>query len=312
MESRQRVLLIGAGNIGRRHLQGLLLSRMSFDIHVVDPFESSLEAARQMIKESSEHSHTISFHTSYSNLPKQANIAIIATAADIRLRVLEELLNSCSLAYVILEKVLFQKLSDYEQAKSLLAKSNTIAYVNCPRRYFPHYQKLHAEAFSRDWKMTVTGSNWGLACNAVHFIDLYNYLTGEIPEAYNTTALLPEIVASKRAGFVEVNGSLKSKDARLEINCLLEEGHPIEVNLVRADEQILIQEGKGLVEGFSANYEAIPLSQMAHLPVQELLVNGTCGLTPYALSASLHQPFIQALLEFATGKINIENGLPIT
>ncbi len=66
------------------------------------------------------------------------------------------------------------------------------------------------------------------------------------------------------------------------------------------------------MEGFSANYEAIPLSQMAHLPVQELLVNGTCTLTPYALSASLHQPLIQSLLEFAAGKINIENGLPIT
>jgi len=67
-----------------------------------------------------------------------------------------------------------------------------------------------------------------------------------------------------------------------------------------------------LIEGFSANYEAIPLSQMAHLPVQELLLNGTCALTPYTLSASLHKPFIHALLEFAAGKINIENGLPIT
>ena len=40
------VLLVGAGNLGRRHLQSLANSDLDLQIMVVDPVSDSLEAAR--------------------------------------------------------------------------------------------------------------------------------------------------------------------------------------------------------------------------------------------------------------------------
>jgi predicted dehydrogenase len=305
--------LIGAGNIGRRHLQGLLRAELPLHIYVVDPFVQSLDAAKEVLAGAGVPTlHTVSFHQHIAELPKQVDLIIIATAADTRKDVLKALLESVSTRLMILEKVLFQKLSDYAVAAELLNRHHIKAFVNCPRRYFPHYQALHQDAFSSEWRMTVIGSNWGLACNAVHFIDLYNYLSGQIPNAYSTVSLDPTIIDSKRAGFIEVNGVLQSEDGRLRIECTTEPGNLIEVVLAKNSERIVIKEGQGKLEGFDTAYRALPLSEMAHLPVLELFAKGTCQLTPFETSARIHEPFIDALTKFVADKMDVSNGLPIT
>jgi predicted dehydrogenase len=307
------VVLVGAGNIGRRHLQGLLLSDMPLQIYVVDPFEQSLEAAKNVVNEAGDVIlHQVSFHSNLNELPKQVDVAIIATAADIRLSVMQTLIAAIKMRFLILEKVLFQKESDYSVAKELVENNSITAFVNCPRRYFPHYQTLHTSAFSKEWKMSVKGSNWGLACNAVHFIDLYNYLTSEVPVSYSSSNLDQEIVASKRAGFIEVNGLLESEDHRLTIECSITPGTLIEVVLERENERIIVKEGEASIEGYSVSYHALALSAMAHMPVMELLSKGDCQLTPFNISAAIHLPFIACLTKFAEDKMDVSNGLPIT
>lgn len=306
------IVLIGAGNIGRRHLQGLMLSNVSYSIHVVDPFPQSLATAKKDIDDLDKGHHTVFYHSALNAIPSSVDIAIIATAADIRMTVLRELLSLSSIRYLILEKVLFQRLEDFEEAAQLLKSKQVKAFVNCPRRYFPHYQKLHAAAFSEDWTMRVSGSNWGLACNAIHFIDLYNYLSGNTPSRFDTSNLEEQIVPSKRPGFIELNGKLQCTDNRFSVECLTEEGHPITVELRNATQHIVIHEGKGQIDGFASAYEALPLSKMAHLPVEQLLLNANCELTPYSISAALHKPFVSALMQFAKNKIDLKNGLPIT
>jgi pyrroline-5-carboxylate reductase len=135
------ILLIGAGNIGRRHLQGLLLSPFSYSIYVVDPIAACLDLAKAAVAEVEAPTvalHTIQYLSSIQLAPTNCDVAIIATNADVRKLVVEELIAHTTPRYLILEKVLFQKEADYKTIGQLIYQKNIPTFVNCTRRYFSH------------------------------------------------------------------------------------------------------------------------------------------------------------------------------
>ena len=91
---------------------------------------------------------------------------------------LKNCLKKNKVKYIIFEKVLFQKVEEYHSVDMLLNRYKTRGWVNCHRRIYPTYQNLKELLFGEELvDMEVVGNGWGLACNSVHFIDLYAYLT---------------------------------------------------------------------------------------------------------------------------------------
>ena len=69
------------------------------------------------------------------------------------------------------------------------------------------------------WKINGNGGNWGLACNAIHFIDLVSGGLGEFIIIDNSGL---EAWFSVREGFYEVTGKLVanySKGIRINFDC---------------------------------------------------------------------------------------------
>ena len=67
---------------------------------------------------------------------------------------------------------MFQKEEEFDIALNWFVEKNIRAWVNCPRRLFNIYQKIKNEIIDEDIiTMTVFGGEWGLACNAIHYID---------------------------------------------------------------------------------------------------------------------------------------------
>lgn len=56
--------------------------------------------------------------------------------------------------------------------------------------------------------LTVSGTNWNLASNAVHFLDLLFYLVDEKEATIDASLLDEEIEKNKRPGYVELTGTL--------------------------------------------------------------------------------------------------------
>ena len=50
-------------------------------------------------------------------------------------------------------------------------------------------------------RITVAGPDIGLACNSSHYVDLVNFVTGELPVHINISNLNANWYASKRQGF---------------------------------------------------------------------------------------------------------------
>ena len=175
------ILISGAGQLGSRYLQGLSQCRNPLRIHVQDIASKSLKQAEQRWQEVggvSTH-HKVSFHSEINQCPQQLDLAIIATTANSRPEVVQEIAQHSKVRHWILEKILAQNTQGLEEIQ-LHVGSDSLAWVNTPRRIVPWHQvikeQLHLQA---PLHLTDNGGPWGLACNAVHLLDLMAWWSGE-------------------------------------------------------------------------------------------------------------------------------------
>ena len=106
-----KIVIIGSGQLGSRHLQALSLLDRPALIFVVDPNEDSLKLAEKRFLEISNAGNRIvdvKYCSSIDKIPNHIDLAIISTNSDIRRAIIENLLNCCRVNYLILEKVLFR------------------------------------------------------------------------------------------------------------------------------------------------------------------------------------------------------------
>ena len=298
-----QVAIIGAGQLGSRHLQGLKLASSPLSITVMDSNEDSLKVAKQRYDSVSPIGEkTINYVNSIDKLPSELDLVIVATGSKPRAAIVQTLLNHATVKYLVLEKVLFPSLDDYDNVARLLKDKGVRCWVNCPRRMFGLYKQIKETIdITRTVYMTKADEDWGLCCNAIHMIDIFLYLTEETTYSIETRFLNDEVEESKRGGYIEMTGKLKvttpkgneltlisEKDFEGEKAFMIQNNHDMYV----------ISEGGGKwsLNGNTYYYSMPYQSQLSGLLADEILVTGGCSLTPYELSASYHKPFIEAML----------------
>lgn len=325
MKSNYQIAVIGAGQLGSRHLQGLVRLGLPCDIYVIDPSAASLDIAHQRASEvPAAASHSLHFHQQIEALPLMLDHAVIATAADVRLPVLRALLQGRTVRNILLEKVLFQRQSDYALATELLQQAGSRAWVNCPRRVFPIYETLRT-FFLHDplLHVDVRGGNWGLGCNSIHFIDIIAYLTGGNVHSISTALLDEDLIDSKRAGFREFTGTLLGYcgDTSFSLTAQRSSQAPLLLTLRGSSRSCLIDESAGRAflcdprdGGWrTLEFKAPMLSELATAVTQRILEDGSSALTPYAQSAAYHLPMLEALRGHTLRNLGEANDIcPIT
>ena len=131
----KRILLVGAGQIGSRHLQGLARSKMSLAIEIMEPLASAREIAMQRFREIPVNGGIKELiaieNLDSSSFDGYVDLAIIATNAATRYDVIQNVLNRIEIPFLILEKVLFQRISDIDNIEKLLSEKACKAWVNC-------------------------------------------------------------------------------------------------------------------------------------------------------------------------------------
>lgn len=306
------ICLVGAGNIGSRHLQALKNVKTPLDISVVDTSTDSLNLAKERYEgfpNSVNSKHQLNFYQEIEKLPKQIDIAIIATSSNVRAKVVKKLLNHSLVKFMILEKMLFHRRTDYLFVRKLLKKKKCKTFVNCSMRTMPFYFKLKKQIHT-PINYLVTGSQYGLITNAIHYIDHMAFLIDSLDFTVNTDSLIHIPIRSRRKGFLELNGTLTVNfmDGSFgSFTCFAKGEAPIVVEIVSPDFRCISKESENKAYVISAGKKwvwkeikaNIPYqSQMTDKIVNDLLNKGSCQLVNYQESAKIHLTLLESLLKF--------------
>jgi predicted dehydrogenase len=313
------ITIVGAGQIGSRHLQSLKFVKTPLNICVLDPSAESLQIAEERFAAvQSENNHTISFQRVISESPP-IDVAIIATNAVFRRQAIENLLDLTKIRYFVLEKLLFTKPIDYREIAQRLNKEGSKAWVNCPMRMMSTYEKIRLELERAPLSYRVTGSQFGLVTNAIHYLDHVAHLTGCNEFKIDTSALDAVPSPSKRRGFLELTGTIAARFADgsyCEITSYASGTAPVVVEIFNSRSRFFIKESEGKLWRSSAVSNWIWAEEDASIPYQSemtagvinaLLTTADCALTPYFISAEHHLCLLEPLLTHlsrSTGKIN--------
>tara|TARA_Y100001935_G_C17307524_1_gene513327 strand:- start:1187 stop:2140 length:954 start_codon:yes stop_codon:yes gene_type:complete len=210
------VAIIGAGNIGFRHFQGIIKYNSKLKIFLVDPLIKNLKN-KYLDELNIDIDKKLIFYEDISLLPKNIDFLVCSTSSDVRFEILNELIDKKEIANILLEKIVFQKKNDFIKIGKKFKNLKIKSWVNCPQRYFDFYRNLKLSLDGEKIEMISNGCDWSLASNSVHVIDLFCFLTGDYNINFSENNLDEKKIFSKRKGFYELKGSLviKNKYGRL-------------------------------------------------------------------------------------------------
>lgn len=294
------IWLIGCGNIGFRHLQALLALPDPVDLLVIEPATALHERIETEIARPRAVAHRV---TLTESLPETGpvDLAVIATSAPPRAAIVRALAEGPRPAAVILEKVLAQTDAELQDISGDLATIGSTAHVNCPRRYFPGYRALRAAlAASGPLSLEANGSQFGLGSNAVHFLDLLEYLNDSPLVSVDPAGLAPGSKPSKRDGYQEIYGRLEARlanGAGLRVTCADEPAVSLAIAVTTADgRRFAIDEGGSRITGPDGETEAFETRFVSQTPeIYAEALAGQCGLTALADSLRQHELYLAAL-----------------
>lgn len=305
-----KVLIIGAGQLGSRHLQALRNTQHSLDITVSDPSIDSLKIARERYESLPEvGQHQIQY---LESLPQTGSwdLAIVATNASQRRQVVQHALDHFQVKKFVLEKILFTKLSDYEWADKLSQTDLKNAWVNCCMRQMPAYQEIKNNLKDSHFNFVVSGSNYGLVTNAIHYLDYAAWLAGTPEYSLDTTQLDVKAVASKRKGYLELNGTLRANfksGAVASITCFSEGSLPVSVEVHSKAQRYIVLEAERKTLLWTAEHNWARQEKDAVIPYQSQLTtelvkqineNKPIALPTLTESVQVHLNLLKPLNEF--------------
>jgi hypothetical protein len=321
--------ILGCGQIGSRHLQSLALLEEPATIHLVDPSLQSLETAEARFSQAVSPERSKAFclirHGASETLPSTLDLAIVASSSFHRADLCEGLLKVTKPEFVILEKFLFPRVSDYDRIGKLLTENQVPTYVNQWMATTFAFQRIASWIGDGLVDMKVSGRGWGLCCNAVHYIEPFQHLTGRQELTLQSSRFEEGFEDSKRNGYRELFGAIKIDSAdgsKLDLCC--GSGQPeeaIHIGISSGNRSVQVD---FYMDRFQCHFQDghkewddlfwIPMqSQLTHRFVQQLLWEGKCGLPEFAVSSAQHRLVLEPFLDhFRKNDPTIGETCPIT
>lgn len=227
-----RILIIGLGALGERYLEGFRQYEKSTGISVQVEY---IDPMRSLVYDCQSTSWDMAVKVRY-------DLCVVSTNAVVRDRLYSDLLK-IKAKYIVLEKNISSSLLPLPEIRSLSDRDHV--YVNFPLRNYPQYA-LAPRPLSH-LTVEVTGQHWGLTCNAMHFLELYCYLTGSYSN-FLLVAELDERFDSKRPGINEYFGRVEMTSARGCIKLSSSKGHGDRTVALQAPEYRFLSQGSQTLE----------------------------------------------------------------
>ncbi|MGV8058389.1 MAG: Gfo/Idh/MocA family oxidoreductase [Smithellaceae bacterium] len=312
-------VVVGFGAIGCRHAQSLMMGEGFKDIYVVEPSDQMFAEGIKKIGAKPERFLRV---PDFSDLNcSKIKVAIIATSSEPRFQIMKQLIE-LGVKYFLVEKIVFQSMTQFNSIIELMEGNGVKAYCNFVNRYFNNYVELEKKikVSASKVSMNVIAGNLGLGCNAIHYMDLFEYLTGN-PISMCKSALTPWTDNCRRGSiYREFSGILFASDDRNNtLSIYFDPSHVGNVNIELSidDKHLMLSEGSQIEYYFDGQkigkreFDIIPTSKLTSKILNDILSNST--LLPTIASTRSTHSFLFKQINQTLGLPDEENILcPIT
>ena len=314
---KSKFLLIGCGNLGKRHLESLVDINISKKIDIIEPDEFSRKEANKVLKNKINTKITdIKWHTDFKKLNYSHDVTIIATQANNRMEIIEKTLEKGN-KKLIIEKMVCQSNKEYKKILLMIEKHHSKAWVNTSRRYFKSYQEIYKKIPKGQLSMNITSGDNGLGTNAIHFVDLFRWFTTCKKIKLNGNYIENELLKNKRGvDLVEFRGTIfgnSENNSILSIIFSKFKSQPTIINITTSKNHFIINESDKTIYEFEKNkiknyeFEFEPTSELSKKIVIDLLKNKKCKLPSLEESYLNHSELFRIFnskIKRITGKNN--------
>ncbi|MDZ4726929.1 MAG: Gfo/Idh/MocA family oxidoreductase [Leptospira sp.] len=288
-----KVLVVGFGSIGSRHTQSLLGSNLVKNITVFDPSDESYSQGLKRIAATELQVERIS--TLDAVKEHCPDIVILSSTAKDRFSQFE-FFAQMGVKRFLVEKIVFQSMEQFHNAISLIQKHEIESFCNFANRYYPNYILLKDLIRNQRLDMRITCGDIGLATSAIHYMDLFEYLS-DSPIHDSIGDLKSSLKENKRGKeYKEYNGLilfLTEKGDKLSLFYdASHEANPM-IELSFGEHFHVISEGerkerfKNQLNFENKPFEIIPSSILTKQIVEDML-NGNCILTSIQGTMNTH------------------------
>ena len=288
------VCLIGCGGVGKRHLEAMLKVKHDINIEVVEPNVENIQTIPV--------GQNINYFTKIEEVSDNIDICLIATTANVRKKVILELVSKKNVKFMILEKVVFQNEKDFDEIIKLFEEKNIKSWVNCHLRAQPIYKELKRQSIvSYDTTITYDYSDdFTLSSSAIHILDLFSYLCDDYDLEIQDIITDTELKTSRHSGCVDFNGYMKVKSTNgYELVVKKRDAHFGEhLTVHHNDLTVRSSEGDdpdnrlGFVQDKKIPY--VWQSSLTNSYIDDIIKKSDCDLSTLENSAKLHKVMLRS------------------
>jgi hypothetical protein len=272
-----KICIIGVGNIGMRYVQGITGKFPDAELILVDSDARLNELEKLELG-------NVKLCTSLDEVDESIDLFVVATSCEPRLPIYKQCLDR-NPRYIILEKYLFKSREEFEECLSL---TRVPTFVNQWLYGSKTFDCLfEAEARS----VELIGSNWGLACNAVHWMDVFKRHMNITHLQVSGDTTISKVFPSKRPGYEEIFGELVFVDRDSDKTFrLVDNGDDslTGVQEIRVDEKVYLFDYAHIKQDEKVLSHFPYFSDLIGDIVGEIIDKGSCHLPVLEESISQH------------------------
>lgn len=201
-----KIIIIGLGKMGKSHLRSFINSKKNYEIDIVDIVN--------MKKDKSISSKNINF---FKEIPinRKYDLAIIATSSVGKFDLVSYLLENNKVNFLLLEKITFSEIDEYQKALKIFHKLKIKVMVNT---WGQHLAFKFSKIINKNKKIKYNfiNSERNLIANIPHFFEFIKFFSKK-NFTFNLTKI-EKIIDSKWKNYDEILGLIAVKNSDLVAN----------------------------------------------------------------------------------------------
>ena len=325
-----RILIVGCGELGSRHLQAVSALDGVNEIEVVELRSEALRQSKERVKEVSDRNESIEYRwlNSVQEATRGGDLCVISTRADVRCQLVRDVAEKLRYSTFLIEKVVAQSVSDYDILREFTKHSGLRIWVNCKARAHASHQRVkqHLDP-TEPLVLTVVGGNQGLANIGIHAADLFAFYDDADRIISQGVKVEMELHASKkREGVFDLSGTLvgrSNKGSQFFLSFTANDNVPAYLSVFSRRYRAIVDDTtRTFFESTPESewrWSSIPLeenmlvSQLSRKFVTDILTTNTCELPTLEQCYPAHKFILEELQPHFQNLLNLsDDRCPVT